>query len=70
MCVTKSPSGDRKNAFIMELLSQIIYWIAYAVFVGGVLVLFLGQMISDTREMYRELFPKEDNLKKEREETL
>ena len=54
----------------MELLSQIIYWIAYAVFVGGVLVLFLGQMISDTREMYRELFPKEDNLKKEREETL
>ena len=70
MCVTKSPSGDWKNAFIMELLSQIIYWIAYAVFVGGVLVLFLGQMISDTREMYRELFPKEDNLKKEREETL
>ena len=69
MCVTKSPAGDRKNAFIMELLSQIAYWTAYTVVVGGGIVFFGGQIIRDTVEMFREQPRDEeqtDNAKEER----
>ena len=69
MCVTKSPAGDRKNAFIMELLSQIAYWTAYTV-VGGIIIIFGGQIVRDTIEMFREQPQDEEKTEETREETL
>ena len=70
MCVTKSPAGDRKNAFIMELLSQIAYWTAYTVVVGGGIVFFGGQIVRDTIEMFREQPRDEEQTEETQEETL
>ena len=70
MCVTKSPAGDRKNAFIMELLSQIAYWTAYAVVVGGIIIIFGGQIVRDIIEMFREQPQDEEQTEETQEETL
>lgn len=70
VCVTKSPAGDRKNAFIMELLSQIAYWTAYTVVVGGIIIFFGGQIVRDTIEMFREQPHDEEQTEETQEETL
>ena len=70
VCVTKSPAGDRKTAFIMELLSQIAYWAAYTLVVGGGIVFFGGQIVRDTVEMLREQPRDEEQTDNAKEETL
>lgn len=70
MCVTKSPAGDRKNTLIMEILSQIAYWTAYTVVVGGIIIFFGGQIVRDTIEMFREQPREDEETEETQEETL
>jgi len=70
VCVTKSPAGDRKNTLIMEILSQIAYWTAYTVVVGGIIIFFGGQIVRDTIEMFREQPQDEEQTEETQEETL
>lgn len=64
------PGRGRKNAFIMELLSQIAYWTAYTVVVGGIIIIFGGQIVRDTIEMFREQPRDEEQTDNAKEETL
>ncbi len=70
MCVTKSPAGDRKNTLIMEILSQIAYWTAYTVVVGGIIIIIGEQIVRDTIEMFREQPREDEETEETQEETL
>lgn len=70
VCVTKSPAGDRKNTLIMEILSQIAYWTAYTVVVGGIIIIIGEQIVRDTIEMFREQPREDEETEETQEETL
>ena len=54
----------------MELLSQIAYWTAYTVVVGGIIIIFGGQIVRDTIEMFREQPRDDEQTEETQEETL
>ncbi len=54
----------------MELLSQIAYWTAYTVVMGGIIILFGRQIVRDTKEMFRGQPQDEERTDNAKEETL
>ncbi len=54
----------------MEILSQIAYWTAYTVVVGGIIIIIGEQIVRDTIEMFREQPREDEETEETQEETL